>query len=125
VWRIEKYEVNGIDSTDFILNNPNYADMKFEHTDNGKDAEGNCLSGSFIGFYDFQDQETINIAAYDTIAQSKNVFFVRDKIHPFIQFHVTYLSHNHFWVKADYYAGGSYNYTYNQNNYYIKFKNVK
>ena len=124
VWRIEKYEVNGVDSTDFILNNPNYADIIFKDDGiKGTGGEGSYASGIFKGFYQFFGGDDIDISGYDTLAKSHNALFVRDSIdYPNIRFHIRCLKKRNFWIKADYSSGG---YTYNHNNYNIKFKNVK
>ena len=124
IWRIEKYEVNGIDSTDYILNNPNYADLHFDD-DGTKSGNGYYSAGTFEGGYKWNSQSIIHLSSFDTLAKSNNILFARDPLHPILEFEITCLKKKHLWIKADYYAGGSLNYTYNHNNYYIQFKNVK
>jgi hypothetical protein len=123
VWRIEKYEVNGVDSTDFILNNPYYADIQFtKGIDNATDDT--YSAGTFKGSYYFGGGD-FYLTGHDTIPQSANALFVRDPAHADVQFHIACLRKNHFWIKADYDPNNFYGHTYNKNNYYIKFKNVK
>jgi hypothetical protein len=126
VWRIEKYEVNGVDSTDFILNNPYYADMEFKSDSVKGTTEGHYTAGIFKGYYDISSSEYIGLSGYDTLALSKNVLFVRDSTYySNIIFHITCLKKNHFWVKVEYDSNHYSKHTYNHNNYYIKFKNIK
>ena len=127
VWRIEKYEVNGIDSTDFILSNPNYADVTFKDDGiKGTGGEGSYTSGIFKGYYQFLGANNIDISGYDTLAKSRNAFLTRDSIeYSYIKFHIACLKKEIFWIKADYDPNQISKHTYNKNNYYIKFKNVK
>ena len=124
VWRIEKYEVNGIDSTEYILNNPNYADLQFK--DSGmKNGKGTYSAGNFLGGYNFFDVEFLDLSSLDTLAQYKNILFVRESAYPSAEFNITCLKKKHFSIKIDYDGNNYYKHTYNHNNYYIKFKNVK
>lgn len=122
IWRIESYEVNGVDSTSYILNNPNYGDLQFKDDGKKGTSEGTFSGGSFSGVYRMISKEKIHIDGNDTLAITKNVLFVRETAYQTLEFHITYLSHKYFRLKIDYFSGG---YTYNHNNYYIKFKNVK
>ena len=122
VWRIEKYEVNGVDSTDFILSNPYYSDITFKDDGIQGTAEGTYSAGVFNDNYYFRGGE-LYLSGRDTLAVSHNALFVRDSIfRPAIKFQITCCRKKHFWIKVDYEPGG---YTYNHNNYYIRFKNVK
>lgn len=122
VWRLEKYEVNGIDSTSFILNNPNYGDLTFKSDGIKTSGSGTYTAGNFKGGYSFFGGEPIDLTSSDTFNVSKNVLFARIPNHYSISFKITCLKKNHFWLKVDYVPGG---YTLNNNNYYLRFKNVK
>ena len=125
IWRIEKYEVNGVDSTDFILNNPNYADIQFKDDGIKGSGNGSYTAGNFGGGYKWTSQSIIHLGGNDSLGVTKNPLFVSNTVYPTVEFQITCLKKKHFSIKVDYDPSNYYKHTYNKNNYYIKFKNVK
>lgn len=118
VWRIERYEVNGIDSTDYILSNPYYADIKFQDNGIDNDWAGSYMSGEFTGYYYFGSSE-LYIGGNDSLEKSRNPFLCSlSNTRAIIQC----LRKNHFEVRFEHQRW--WNSTSN-NSYYFKFKNVK
>ena len=103
IWRIEKYEVNGVDSTDFILNNPNYADLEFK-PDGTNSGNGTFSSGNISGGYKITDIAHFHMSCLDSSNLTNNVLYVRDSLHPIIEFYITCLKKKHLSIKSDYYA---------------------
>jgi hypothetical protein len=101
VWRIFNYAVDGIDSTQQVLGNPNYADLVFEPclgTDEWCGGNnGRFMAGILDGIYAFEEGYLALSHSVDTI-RSGYILFDRDSTSTTIWFNISCIRANYFKI---------------------------